>query len=303
MINELDIKLRAAEIRATQLAVADSYANQMMRCPVHLSIGQEYWLPLIKHFKKNNDRFFSSHRSHSLYLALSNDVDSYFSELFGLSDGVTKGKGGSMHLKSLENGLEASIPIVGSSIGLALGSALSHKIISRDNSKTISYFGDGACEEGILHESLNMASIYQLPLLFICENNLYSCNTRIQNRQPSENMARFADAHNIQNEQISQEECLGKIISKFEKAFEISKSMPYFLEIKSYRLYEHCGHKKDIKNGDRTSSEYAKFSNKDIVSKWIEENKSINEAFNNTYKKSIDICKKLAEFSFNLKNV
>ena len=75
MINKLKIKLRAAEIRATQLAVADSYANQMMRCPVHLSIGQEYWLPLIKHFKTSNDRFFSSHRSHSLYLALSNDVD------------------------------------------------------------------------------------------------------------------------------------------------------------------------------------------------------------------------------------
>ena len=121
MITEEDIKTKAVEIRAIQLAVANSYSNQMMRCPVHLSIGQEYWLPLIKHFKKSNDRFFSSHRSHSLYLALSNDVDSYFSELFGLSDGVTKGKGGSMHLKSLENGLEASIPIVGSSIGIALG--------------------------------------------------------------------------------------------------------------------------------------------------------------------------------------
>ena len=303
MINEVDIKIRAAEIRATQLAVADSYANQMMRCPVHLSIGQEYWLPLIKYFKTSNDRFFSSHRSHSLYLALSNDVDAYFAELFGLSDGVTKGKGGSMHLKSLENGLEASIPIVGSSIGISLGSALSHKIISKETSRTVSYFGDGACEEGILHESLNMASIYKLPLLFICENNLYSCNTNIKNRQPSENMTRFADAHSIKNEQISQEESLGTIISKFEKAFEISKSMPYFLEIKSYRLYEHCGYKKDVNNGDRMSIEYKNFLNKDIVSKWIEENKLINKVFNYTYKKSVNRCKKLAELSFNLKKI
>ena len=115
-----------------------------------------------------------------------------------------------------------------------------------------------------------------------------------------ENMARFADAHNIPNEQISQEECLEKIISKFE-SFEISKSMPYFLEIKSYRLYEHCGHKKDVKNGDRTGKEYEKFLNKDIVSKWIEENKSINgKTSNYTYKKSVDICNKLAEL-LNLK--
>ncbi len=303
MFSEVDIKIKAAEIRATQLAVADSYSDQMMRCPVHLSIGQEFWLPLIKYFKTKNDRFFSSHRSHSLYLALSDDIDAYLSEMFGLSDGVTKGKGGSMHLKSLEHGLEASIPIVGSSIGIALGSALSHKIISKDKSRTISYFGDGACEEGIFHESLNIASLYELPLLFICENNLYSCNTHLRNRQSSENMVRFANAHNIENEQICQEDNLGIIISKFKKAFEISKSVPYFLEIKSYRLYEHCGNKKDFEYGDRNKSEYMQFLNNDIVSKWIDENKKIKEAFNHTYTKSIEKCKKLSEISFKIKNI
>ena len=99
--SNLEIKIQAAKIRGIQMAIADAYNQQEIRCPIHLSIGQEYWLPLLKFLRSKKDRFFSSHRSHSIYLALSNDIDSYLSELYGLENGVTQGRGGSMHLKSL----------------------------------------------------------------------------------------------------------------------------------------------------------------------------------------------------------
>ena len=111
----LDIKIHAAKIRGTQIAIAEAYDKQIIRCPVHLSIGQEYWLPLLKIFRNDKDRF-SSHRSHSLYLALSDDIDSYLSELYGSENGVNGGKG-CMHLKSLKDGLEASTQLLGAQLG------------------------------------------------------------------------------------------------------------------------------------------------------------------------------------------
>ena len=300
---QLEVKIEAAQIRGIQLAIADAYKEQIIRCPIHLSIGQEYWLPLLKFFKSKKDRFFSSHRSHSLYLALSKDIDSYLGELYGLESGVTKGKGGSMHLKALNDGLEASIPIVGSSIGLSLGSALSHKIHDKKKSRTISYFGDGACEEGIFHESLNIAGIYQLPLLFICENNMYSCNTHLRNRQTSSEMLRFAKSHQIEFDSIHYEEGLDSIINKFKKAFQESLKGPYFIEIHSYRFFEHCGHQEDRFNGDRSEAEYNSFKSKDKVSKWITSEKLILDIFEKSYKECKAKCKKLSKDSVNLRKI
>ena len=303
MLSELKIKIQAAEIRGIQLAIANSYDQQMMRCPVHLSIGQEFWLPILKIFKDKKDRFFSSHRSHSLYLALSNDINSYLSELYGLQSGVTNGKGGSMHLKSLKNGLEASIPIVGSSLGLSLGSAIAHKIIEDDNCRTISYFGDGACEEGIFHESLNIASTYQLPLLFICENNFYSCNTHLRERQSSSDMIRFSRSHNISCEKIFLKDSLKTVIKKIERAFTESLLNPYFLEIESYRLFEHCGHKKDLSNGDRNEEEFKFFEQQDRVTEWIKRDKRVLAAYKKSYQACIDKCIEFANKSMELKKI
>ena len=215
---------------------------------------------------------------------MSDDIDSYLGELFGLNNGVMNGKGGSMHLKSLKDGLEASIPIVGSSIGLSLGSALAHKIFDEKSSRTISYFGDGACEEGIFHESLNLSGIYQLPLLFICENNMYSCNTLLMNRQTSSEMIRFAKSHKIEFASIKSEEGLDSIINKLRIAFEKSTKGPYFLEIHSYRFFEHCGHKKDRSNGDRSEKEYTFFREIDKLNQWMSSEPLVLKVFQESYK-------------------
>lgn len=246
---------RIGELRGFQEAIADAYHLQMMRCPVHLSIGQEYWLPPIQRLVHKSVRCFSSHRSHSMYMALGGDFLKMIAELHGDEEGALLGRGGSMHLKDLAVGLEHSVPIVGSSIGLSLGSALASQKLNQ-NTQTLAYFGDGACEEGILHESLNMARIYNLPILFLCENNMYSCSTHIRRRQPLSSMYRFAHAHDIRHDVIHMDMNFDQIVHKIDNALSLSLQEPFFLEVNSYRLYQHCGDSIDMNIGDRTQAEY-----------------------------------------------
>jgi TPP-dependent pyruvate/acetoin dehydrogenase alpha subunit len=281
--------IKAVRYRAIETAIAHQYANQKIRCPVHLSIGQEYWLPFLKKNISGTVRCFSSHRSHSMYLALEGDLNLMIEELYGLHTGCLMGRGGSMHLKDLDVGLEASVPIVGSSLPLALGSAFSAKH-SKQSILSIAYFGDGACEEGVLHECLNFASVNKLPILFICENNLYSCNTNLSRRQPADNMTRFAYAAKIKAFQLQSSSSFEEIDLILNKSITVSYSEPVFLEIKSYRLYEHCGYQIDKDCGDRTPAEYDLFEKLDPIAIEINKNSSSRELFDKTYQDIISIC-------------
>jgi len=264
--------------RGFQMAIAEKYSLQMMRCPVHLSIGQEYWLPPLRKLAGSSVRCFSSHRSHSMYMGLGGNFEKMIAELHGHPNGVLGGRGGSMHLKDLSVGLEQSVPIVGSSLGLALGSGLAAQH-QKENTLTIAYFGDGACEEGILHESLNIASVFDLPILFICENNQYSCNTHLYRRQSSSKMSRFSEAHGIQYDTLDPELPYGDIVSKIERAFNIGRKSSFFLEIASYRLYEHCGHLVDTDKGDRSQKEFLENLCKDVYTMLANEYPTVLTSF------------------------
>jgi TPP-dependent pyruvate/acetoin dehydrogenase alpha subunit len=267
---------KAITFRALELAIANNYPNQQMRCPVHLSIGQEYWLPCVSDHYVAGDRFFSSHRSHSLFMALGCNPVALIAELHGHPDGCLGGKGGSMHLHDVSKGLISSTPIVGSSIPLAIGSALASKHLS-ERVLTVSYFGDGACEEGAFHESLNLASVLDLPILFICENNLYSCNTKISRRQSSARMSRFADAHGIPSATVSYQRDLQNTIDTISRAFTAARSNPFFLEIYSNRIYQHCGHLLDLDTGDRTEEEQTYLNQLDPLNCAIDQDQSLRE--------------------------
>lgn len=280
---------KAVVYRAIESALAYQYANQKIRCPMHLSIGQEYWLPFLKKNITGPVRCFSSHRSHSMYLALEGDISSMIAELYGLPTGCVLGRGGSMHLKDVNVGLEASIPIVGSSLPQALGSAFSAKHCKK-HILTIAYFGDGACEEGVLHECLNYASANNLPIVFICENNLYSCNTILSRRQPSDIMSRFADAASIRTFQINGSFSFEQIDSVLNKAISASFTMPTFVEVRSYRLYEHCGYRVDKDMGDRVLSEYEHYEKIDPISCEIRNNLNSQKIFAHTYSEILSLC-------------
>ena len=283
---------KCIEYRAIEEAIAFQYKNQKMRCPVHLSIGQEYWLPFLKKNIFSALRCYSSHRSHSMYLALDGNIQAMIDEFYGLDSGCLKGKGGSMHLKDLNAGLEASIPIVGSSLPLALGSAFSAKHAGKEL-VSVAYFGDGACQEGVLHECLNFASTHDLPILFLCENNRYSCNTVLNKRQPTDNMCRFAEAAQIDQYDIIPEDSFELIDEKFKEIVKKAYSKPIFVQVNSYRLYERCGHKIDRETGDRTVKEFNLFKDRDPVSRLLARNNEYKDLYSKTYTSIISYCEHL----------
>ena len=233
---------RMYRIRLVEEEIAKRYSEQEMRCPIHLSTGQESAAVGTIYCLKKNDTAYSSHRSHAHYLAKGGDLKSMISEIYGKSTGCVGGRGGSMHLYDLSVNFMTSIPIIGSSIPMAVGNALSNKIKNKKNI-CVSFFGDAAIEEGVLHESMNLASTQNLKVLFVCENNQYSIFTHLNARQPkNRNIEKIACAHDIIYKTI---DCfdIRKVIDETKNALSYIKknSAPYFLVLNTYRWKEHCG--------------------------------------------------------------
>ena len=284
----VEILTKASWMRGVQKAIADNYRNQLMRCPVHLSIGQEIQWAVISQHKSYKFKVFSTHRGHLPYLALDGDLNKYFAELHLNQDGISNGQLGSMHIKSPQKGHITSVPIVGTSIPLAVGAGFAKKH-KKYEWIPIANFGDGACEEGILHESLNMASVFEIPVLFLCENNKYSCTTNLEKRQPSNEMGRFAKASRIKvftTDNQNVEDC--QTTMKEALDYINNDGKPAFLEINCYRFYEHCGDKIDNNLGDRSKSEFDKYWEKDLIHKSFHLN-FIKDSFNKGYSKSTEI--------------
>jgi TPP-dependent pyruvate/acetoin dehydrogenase alpha subunit len=301
-------------IRYVEEMIVKKYHEQKMRCPVHLSIGQEAAAVGVCHALLKKDRIFSNHRSHGHYLAKKGDLKKMLAEIYGKYAGCCGGRGGSMHLFDKSQNITASVPLVSSSIALAVGSALSSKI---DNSKevTVSFLGDGSVEEGIFHESLNFASINKLPIIFVCENNLYSVYTPINERQPIRPFNKLGEAHAVKSYVCDGNDVLKiyEITKKLVKNCRLNKG-PFFLTLNTYRHREHCGPNYDNNIGYRTENEFKLWKKKDPIKNFkkklinnyhfnerqLEElslklNKSINKAFNFAEKSKLptpDLIKK-----------
>ncbi|HEY9605361.1 MAG TPA: thiamine pyrophosphate-dependent dehydrogenase E1 component subunit alpha, partial [Allocoleopsis sp.] len=183
-------------IRRVEETIADMVATREARCPCHLAIGQEATAVGVAEHLRKSDRIFGCHRSHAHYLALGGEPYTLFAEILGRITGCAGGMGGSMHLYDPERGLLGTVPIVAATIPIATGAALAAKM---DNGTDIAvaFFGDGATEEGVFHESLNLASVLGLPILFVCENNLFSSHLHISLRQPYNSITRYAVAHGM----------------------------------------------------------------------------------------------------------
>ena len=254
----------ASKIRAVEEMIANEYSNGEMRCPVHLSIGQELVSAVVGLNQQKDDTAVSSHRAHAHYLAKGGDLKKMIAEIYGKATGCCKGRGGSMHLIDLKVGFLGSSAIVGNSIPIGVGSGLSHKLNNSDALSFI-FFGDGAIEEGSFYESVNFSAVHNLPTVYICENNLYSVYTRLNQRQP------------LEREIYKMVEGMGIIAVKIEtrNAFECLKSTtevinlarttkkPVFIEYDTYRWLEHCGPNQDDHLGYRPQSEISKWKEQD----------------------------------------
>ena len=187
------------------------------------------------------------------------------SELYGKKSGCCGGRGGSMHLMDTSVGMMLSVPIVASAIPIAVGAAFSFKLKKKSNIVVV-FFGDAAVEEGVFHESANFASLNNTPVLFVCENNKYSCFTNINDRQPSDDLTRLAKCHNIKSLRMNG----NKVLDVYKQTKEIVASIketqrPFFLQLDTFRFIEHCGPNNDDFLNYRDKKEIDKWKNKDPI--------------------------------------
>ena len=260
-------------IRLVEESIANKYSEQKMRCPTHLSIGQEAIAVGVCANLTSQDQVLSTHRAHAHYLAKGGCLNSMMAEIYGKASGCSKGMGGSMHLIDTSVGFMGSTAIVGNTIPVAVGLALEKKL-TRKKSIACVFFGDGATEEGAFYESVNFAIIHSLPILFICENNLYSVYSGLEVRQPVDRkiykMVRAMGISAQHGNGNDVEEVARKV--KHAKTIILKSGGPQFLEFDTYRWREHCGPNFDNNIGYREESEFLKWKKKDPLKNFYSEN-------------------------------
>lgn len=247
-------------IRMVEEKIAELYPEQEMRCPVHLCIGQEAVAVGVCANLSRDDYVFSGHRSHGHYLAKGGDLKKMMAELYGKKTGCSKGKGGSMHLVELSAGFLGATPIVGSTIPIAVGAAFG-TMMRGEHRVTAVFFGEAAIEEGVFHESVNFAVLKKLPVIFVCENNLYSVYSPLSVRQPDcRQIFKLARGHGAVSYQGDGNDIF-KVYGLTESAVRRARQGggPTFLEFKTYRWREHCGPNYDNDLGYRTDVEFQKW--------------------------------------------
>jgi len=252
-------------IRLVEEKIGDKVVEGKVRCPCHLGIGQEAIAAGISLSLRPPDRVFGGHRSHAHYLGLGGSVFQLFAEVLGKDAGCSRGMGGSMHLFDGAHGFLGSVPIVAATVPLAVGAALAAK---KDGGQdvAVSYFGDGAAEEGVVHESLNFAATFRLPVLFVCENNLFSSHLHIDLRQPSDAVCRFAAAHRIPYELVDGNDVTAVWSATVRLLTGIREGRgPGFLEAVTYRWRGHVGPGEDMDVGVKRKDDLTLWKRRDPI--------------------------------------
>ncbi len=259
----LDLFREMLRIRLIEEAIAEKYSEQKMRCPVHLSIGQEAIAVGVCKASLSSDYLISNHRAHAHYLAKGGSLKAMIAEIYGKRDGCCGGRGGSMHLVDRSVGMMGSTPIVGGSLPIAVGLAFTAQI-RKQNQATIVFFGEGTTEEGVFGECLNFASLRKLPILFVCENNLYSVYSPLEVRQsPARDRVAIARAHGI-DAKMGYGNDVEAVYDMAKQAIASIRegNGPVFLEFDTYRHREHCGPFFDNHIGYRTEEEFHSWEKK-----------------------------------------
>jgi TPP-dependent pyruvate/acetoin dehydrogenase alpha subunit len=249
-------------VRLTEEAIVAEYGNQEMKCPVHLSIGQEAAAVGVCVALKDSDVAFSTHRCHSHYLAKGGDLNAMIAELYGKKTGCAAGLGGSMHLVDERVGMMGASAIVGGSIPLAVGAALKFKL-DRLPHVAVAFFGDGASEEGVFHESMNFAALHKLPVLFVCENNFAATASPLDARRSVDNIFEHGNMFGVPGTRVDGNN-LPEVYQAALEAVDRARAGngPSLIEARTYRLMKHVGPQEDKTSGSRTPEEWEQWKQK-----------------------------------------
>ncbi len=229
-------------LRESESTLASLYKEQEMRTPTHFGIGQEAVAVGVCEALAKGDVVYSHHRCHNHYLAKGGSLMKLAAELYGKVDGCSGGRGGSVHLTDIEQGFIISSAILAQTIPVAVGSALAFKMNEKP-CVSVCFFGEATCEEGAFYESMNYAAIHQLPVLFVCENNLYSTESPLSTRQPKgTELCERARAFKIRAEKIDGNDVNAVYEAALKAVTDIRANKgPVFLECMTYRWLEHVG--------------------------------------------------------------
>lgn len=245
-------------IRYFEEQVIEFYPEQEMRTPVHLCIGQEAIAAAVCHDLDTADYIFSTHRNHGHCLAKGMSYYQLLAEFYGKRTGCAGGKGGSMHPVDVTRGILGTTAIVGGNIPLAVGAAWSSQM-KKSNKVAVAFFGDGASEEGTFHEALNFASLKKIPVVFVCENNLYATASPVAHRQPpGTSIADRAAAYGMPSRQMDGNDALQVYRVAAEAVRRARRGEgPSFIEAMTYRWKAHVGPVDDTATGHRPKDELA----------------------------------------------
>ena len=227
------VRIRTFEDNANQL-----YLSAKMPGLTHMYSGEEAVAVGICEALRTTDKITSTHRGHGHCVAKGADFKRMFCELLGKEEGYCRGKGGSMHIADQSNGNLGANAIVGGSMGIATGAALTAKYLGRDD-VAVCFFGDGATAQGLMYEAMNMAALWKLPVIYACENNGYSEYTRTEEIAAGSILAR-AEAFGIEAHQVDGQDILAvnalaqKLVDRARKG-----EGPFFLELITYRYHGH----------------------------------------------------------------
>jgi len=270
LTERLKLYAQMSFVREVEELIAEKYSEQIFRCPVHLSVGQEAIAIGVSSKLNVSDKVMSTHRSHAHYLAKGGDLYAMFCELMGKDAGCCLGRGGSMHLIDKAQGFYGSIPIVGSSLPIAMGIALAEKQ-SKSNNVVVAFVGDAAVETGQFHESLNFISLMKLPILIVLENNGYSTYSPINSRQSKDrDLSATAKGFGIPYFSANGDEIESVLKLTKESLVLVRNSHPVLIEFSTFRRYEHCGPSIDDELGYRTESEIKTYFHRDPLAKFTE---------------------------------
>jgi len=245
------------QIRLFEEKVFELYGQNMVPGTIHLYAGQEAVAVGVCSTLRKDDYITSTHRGHGHCIAKGADLKRVMAEILGKRTGYCKGKGGSMHIADFSVGVLGATAVVGAGLPIATGAALSIKLRKTDQ-VSVCFFGDGASNQGTFHESLNMAAIWQLPVVFVCENNLYAMGTRQTRVMRIENIADRAAAYGMPGVTVDGNDVLA-VYKAAETAVERARKGggPTLLECKTYR---HKGHSR---------MDPAKYRPKEEVEEWL----------------------------------
>lgn len=249
-------------IRKFEEGAEESYMRGLIHGTMHLSIGQEASAVGSCMSLTDEDKITSTHRGHGHCVAKGAELSKMFAEFFGKESGYCKGRGGSMHIADPSKGNLGANGIVGGGLPIAVGAALSAKLLGT-GAVTVCFFGDGANNEGAFHESLNMAKIWNLPVVFVCENNKYGMSTSTERSTAVKNIAERAAAYSMPGVTVD-----GNDFSAVAEAVDVAVARarsgegPSLVENRTYRWR---GHSKSDRNKYRTKEEIADWQSRDPI--------------------------------------